>query len=251
MKIRRLFQRLFSDAGAAGQPAPKLEVQQKIKTPIDLLHEAAVRESFATFRDHMEQALLFPQKGRIRSHCIERAISNFGDKGLYLEFGVFRAEGLNMFAKKLARRDLSITGFDSLRGLSEDWTGNHNGREAGAYSVKGKMPALEKNATLRAGWVEDTLPAYMDENPSLPIAFAHMDFDTYTPTAFALAQIKPRLAPGSILLFDELYGYPGWRQHEYKALTYTLSPECYRFICFSKEAVGIEITKSPQSSMDT
>ncbi len=244
MKISRLFRRGPKAQGTTAQPPQKIEVQQKIKTPIDLLHEGSVLESYETFKDHMEQALLFPQKGRNRSYAIERAISNHGDKGLYVEFGVFRAEGLNHFAKKLKKHGLSITGFDSLQGLSEDWTGNHNGRDVGAYSVQGKIPELEENASLRAGWVEETLPGFLEEQPDKPFAFAHMDFDTYTPTAYALGQIKNRLIPGTVLLFDELYGYPGWRHHEYKALLENIPEDAYRYICFSKEAVGIEMTKS-------
>ena len=109
-----------------------------------------------------------------------------------------------MFARRLRKHGITVTGFDSLKGLSEDWLGNHNGREAGAYTVHGKAPELEPNAELRDGWVQDTLPGFLDEHPDETVALAHLDFDTYTPTAYALERIRPRLVPGSILLFDEL-----------------------------------------------
>ena len=247
-RLRRYIRRKLGLDSAQQISAPavqKVEVQNKPKSPIDLAHEAAVRDSFEEFREPMAEALLFPQKGRLRGHALDMAMRNTGEDGLYLEFGVFRAEGLNFFARKLARKGLTITGFDSLRGLEEDWTGNHNGREAGAYSVKGKAPALEPNASLRAGWVQDTLPGFLEEHPGQDIAFAHMDFDTYTPTAFTLDLIKPRLMKGSILLFDELYGYPGWRHHEYKALKECLPDNCYRYVAFSREAVAVELTRDP------
>ena len=50
---------------------------------------------------------------------------------------------------------------------------------------------------------------------------------------------------GSVILFDELYGYPGWRHHEYKALQEVLAPSSYRFISFSKQSVAIEMLKKP------
>lgn len=242
MKLRNLFRRKSPSAADIVREFQKIEVQQKVKSPIDLVHEAAVQDSFETFRDQMEQALLYPQKTRIRTFAIERAMDHMGADGLYVEFGVYRADGLNHFAKKLKKLNIRITGFDSLQGLSEDWTGHYKGRESGAYSVGGKIPDIADNADFRAGWVEDTLPGFLEEHPDTPISFAHMDFDTYTPTAFALQQIKPRLRPGSILLFDELYGYPGWRHHEYKALVENLEETEYRYLSFSREAVAIEIT---------
>lgn len=246
-RTRNFLKRLRQPPPAAA-PAPfdpsKLQVNTKPKSPLDLLYEDSIRDSFETFRDEMPGAMLFPQKGRMRGWCVDRAFSNLGTGGLYVEFGVFRGDGLNMFARRLGKHGITVTGFDSLRGLSEDWTGNHNGREAGAYTVHGKAPELEPNAELRDGWVQDTLPGFLDEHPDETVAFAHLDFDTYTPTAYALEQIRPRLVPGSILLFDELYGYPGWRVHEYKALKECLPDDSYRYLCFSRQSVGIEMVRA-------
>jgi hypothetical protein len=247
-RLKRFLKNRRRAAAPAPSPAPfdpgKLQVNTRPKSPLDLLYEDAIQDSYQTFRDQMYGAMLFPQKGRMRTYCLDRAVANTGADGLYLEFGVFRAEGLNHFARKLARKNLSITGFDSLRGLSEDWLGNHNGREAGAYSVNGRVPELEPNATLREGWVQDTLPGFLAEHASQKIAFAHLDFDTYTPTAYALEKIRDRLIPGTILLFDELYGYPGWRIHEYKALKECLPDDSYRYLCFSRQSVGIEMVRT-------
>ncbi|MEL7152210.1 MAG: class I SAM-dependent methyltransferase [Pseudomonadota bacterium] len=253
MAFRRLKRLLRTLTAPEAPPAPpldlsNLQVSTKPKSPIDLAFEDSIRDSFEAFREEMLQALMFPQKGRMRTWCMDRAIEAHGSGGLYLEFGVFRADGLNHFARRLARKgkdqNLVITGFDSLKGLSEDWTGNHNGREAGAYSVHGKMPKLEPNASLRDGWVQDTLPGFLEEHGTEKIAFAHLDFDTYTPTAYALEQIRDRLIPGTVLLFDELYGYPGWRHHEYKALKETLPDDAYRYLCFSRQSVGIEMVRA-------
>lgn len=98
--------------------------------------------------------------------------------------------------------------------------------------------------TLVKGWVQDTVPGWLAQQGAAPFALAHFDMDTYTPTAFVLAQIRPRLVEGSVLLFDELYGYPGWRHHEYKALQENLPEGSYRFIGFSEQAVAIEMTRA-------
>jgi hypothetical protein len=32
-----------------------------------------------------------------------------------------------------------------------------------------------------------------------------------------LGALGPRLQPGSVLLFDEFFNYPGWQDHEHRA----------------------------------
>ena len=210
------------------------------RSPLNLIYEHSVQDSFEEFKEEMAKAMLFPKKPQMRSWCIRKAIETFGDAGLYVEFGVFTGGAINLFAKELQPSGLRITGFDSFVGLSEDWVGNQNGRPAGSYSLQGNLPDVDDNVELKVGWVEDTLPAFLDENDGT-IAFAHMDLDTYSPTAFALGEIKTRLVPGSIVLFDELYGYPGWRHHEFKALKEVLPDETYEFIGFSNQSVGIRM----------
>ena len=86
------------------------------------------------------------------------------------------------------------------------------------------------------------MPDWLAEN-EVPVAFAHLDLDTYTPTRFVLAALRPRLVPGSVLVFDGLYGYPGWREHEYRALREVLGEKGYAFLAFSEQAVALEIAQ--------
>ncbi|MGR3433933.1 MAG: class I SAM-dependent methyltransferase [Shimia sp.] len=209
------------------------------RSPLDVAWEAAIRDSYEAFAAPMAGAMLFPKRDGLRAYCAQRALER-GPEGLWIEFGVAGGRGCNLFADLLKPRGLRITGFDSFEGLSEDWTGHHNGRPEGSYSRKGALPEVRSNVTLVKGWVDRTLPPFLAENAG-PVAFAHMDFDTYTPTKLALEGIADRLRPGSVLLFDELYGYPGWRHHEWKALREVLAPERYRYVGFSVQSVGIEI----------
>jgi hypothetical protein len=32
-----------------------------------------------------------------------------------------------------------------------------------------------------------------------------------------LEQVGPRLLPGSVVIFDEFFNYPGWQKHEFRA----------------------------------
>jgi hypothetical protein len=70
-----------------------------------------------------------------------------------------------------------------------------------------------------------------------------MDLDTYESTHFTLQQIKPYLAKGSILLFDEFYNFPGWSVGEYKAFTEIYNTKEYKIIAFAKDgwSAAVEI----------
>ncbi len=198
------------------------------------------------FKDQMEQSMLFKGKEANRVFSLNRALTNAIDKGLYVELGVAGGAGCRTFGEILKKRNLEMTGFDSFEGLEEDWTGIQTGRSAGAFTTKGKLPDVPANVTLVKGWLQDTFPSFLKANEARPFSFIHMDMDTYTPTAYALNAVKKSLRKGSIILFDELYGYPGWRHHEYKALKETLSENDYRYIAFAPESVAIEILRTPK-----
>jgi hypothetical protein len=59
-----------------------------------------------------------------------------------------------------------------------------------------------------------------------------MDLDTYESTKFVLTKIKPRLAKGSVILFDQLYNY-----------VIVFNENEFRFLMLSKigEQAAIEI----------
>ena len=47
-------------------------------------------------------------------------------------------------------------------------------------------------------------PAYFKQHPETIVSLAIFDFDIYKPTKAALKAVKPHLAKGSVLVFDEL-----------------------------------------------
>ena len=106
----------------------------------------------------------------------------------------------------------------------------------------GKLPKVEPNVTLTKGWVDDTLPPFFKENDG-PIAYLHIDTDTYSPARTILSLAKGQFREGTIVLFDELIGYPFWEDGEYKALAEELPRESYEFIAFSQMQAAIRILK--------
>ena len=56
-----------------------------------------------------------------------------------------------------------------------------------------------------------------------------------------MQKIKPFLQKGSIILFDQFYGFPNWQEHEYKALIDVIDKKEFKYIAFGEEEVAIEI----------
>lgn len=210
-------------------------------TPLKIIREEAMRESAAFIRERMAEASLFTNTPALRMFAIDGACRSHPAGSLFLEFGVFQGRTLNQFADRMKMRGRSeqIYGFDAFEGLEENWTALDYGD--GAFNQDGKMPKVRPNAKLIKGWVQDTVDGFLAEHDGKPIAFAHLDMDTYTPTKYVLERIKPRCVPGTVLLFDELYGYPAWRDHEHKALMEVYSENEFRYLAFGNLQCAIVI----------
>ena len=131
--------------------------------------------------------------------------------GLLLEFGVQKGGSIRALARMTPR---TIHGFDSFEGLPEAWAGTPEQR--GKFSLGGKTPSVPANVTLHKGWFDQVLPGFLAAHAG-PVAFVHVDCDIYSSTKTVLEALKPRFVPGTVLLFDEYFNYPNWRQHEFKA----------------------------------
>ena len=174
-----------------------------------------------------------------RAELLDFALAQCAVPGLVLEFGVFRGDSLQMIAKRCAQQ---VHGFDSFEGLPEDWT---EGREKGRFSLGGELPAIKSaNVVLHKGWFEDTLPGFLSSNPG-PARFVHVDCDIYSSTRTVLEQLVPRLVPGTILVFDEYFNYPGWREHEFRAFAEVVQRQriAYSYLGYASghESVAVRI----------
>jgi predicted O-methyltransferase YrrM len=104
-----------------------------------------------------------------------------------------------------------VYGFDSFQGLPEAW---RPGFPADTFAV-GDLPDIP-GAELVVGTFDDTLPGFVEQHPG-PVDFLHVDCDLYSSTKTVLHHVGPRLHPGSIVVFDEYFNYPGWQDHEHRA----------------------------------
>jgi predicted O-methyltransferase YrrM len=60
------------------------------------------------------------------------------------------------------------------------------------------------------------LPGFLADHPG-PVRFVNVDCDIYSSSVTVLTALAPRLAPGSVLVFDEFIGNRSWADHEFKA----------------------------------
>ena len=198
-------------------------------TVYDFYKEEQIKNCYEHFKEHLKTAVLLNSEN-IRDHAITQANENDKDPdNYYLEFGVFSGSSINFFSNKINKK---IYGFDSFEGLKEDWLGTTVIK--GTFDLKKKIPKLNSNVVPISGWIQDTLPIFIEEKKP-KINFVHMDVDTYETTKFVLERIKPHLIKGAIILFDELYNFEGWDVGEYKALTEVFDEKDYKFISFSTD----------------
>jgi len=131
--------------------------------------------------------------------------------GLVLEFGVATGRTLNHFARIFDRQ--VVHGFDSFRGLPEDWTS----RMPKGFFKRSGLPKVRENCKLHVGWFDETLPPFKKEVKDQPIQLLHVDCDLYSSTVTILTALRKNIVPGTVIVFDEYFNYPGWQLDEFRA----------------------------------
>ncbi len=165
----------------------------------------AANDSAQLVTEHMAKAAAF----RNKRETLEHGLSLAPPDGLALEFGVYLGETLRVISEARSGRD--VFGFDSFEGLPETW---RTGWPVGTFKID-HIPNIP-GAELVVGSFHDTLPDFLAEHSS-SIAFLHLDCDLYSSAKTVLANVGPRLRRGTVVVFDEYFNYPSWREHEYRA----------------------------------
>jgi Methyltransferase domain len=177
-------------------------------------------EQLAKVTEHILQShhvqhsdLAGARKGRDRFDVLSIAAEQTRSlAGMAMEFGVFQGITLRHIARAIAP-ERRVTGFDTFEGLPDDW---------GDLLAKGTfataMPSFEglSNVALEVGRIEDTLPKYLSEHRPT-ISLVHSDCPYYEINVFILEHVLPSMPAGSVVVFDEYYGYPSYEQHEFRA----------------------------------
>jgi hypothetical protein len=144
---------------------------------------------------------------------LSKAESN---KIIIAEFGVWKGRSINYFAKKLP--NAPIFGFDSFEGFAQDWSGTAT--KKGDFNLFKKMPKVESNVTLTKGWFEETVPGFVNQLNGSQIFILHMDADIYEPTKYVLSSLSGNIRKGTIIVFDQFFGYVNFKNHEFNFLTH-------------------------------
>jgi hypothetical protein len=205
-----------------------------------LVNKKALEESADYAIRNFTHALIFNSRAELWSFVVDRSsILKLREKGVFAEFGVWKGTSINFFAKKCLYARLY--GFDSFEGLEEDWHGFIHRK--GDFSFDGNLPTVESHLVLRKGWFEDTVPEFVREITGIQIQILHMDADTYKPTSYVLNSLVNNIDSGTIIIFDEYFGYPNYQLHEFKAFKEFVEKfnVKYKYIGYTEEQVAVEI----------
>ncbi len=176
------------------------------------------------FRDSpAAQAMATKYFGEAAALNTDAAVLKFGSdhvtlRGAFLEMGVCTGKTINFIAA--LNPEQQIWGFDSFDGLPEAWARPDISVPQGTFRVNidGWMPPVLHNVSLVKGLFDQTLPQFKEQIlKSTPIAFLHVDCDIYASTKEIFDRLGDNIVSGTVIVFDEMYNYPGAEEHEFKA----------------------------------
>ena len=165
----------------------------------------AAFESAKYYCEKMNKAVSYENDLALLKHALEiREV-----EGQILEFGVASGRTINYISSLVEQK---VYGFDVFTGLPETW---RTGFSAGFFGRQ-TLPPVNKNVELVVGLFEDTLDAFLGSN-NKQISLLHVDCDLYAGTKTIFDKLGDLINPGTVIVFDEYFNYPGWSQHEYLA----------------------------------
>lgn len=181
--------------------------------------------------EHFATVLAFDDQPTLLRHTLESIDPRLDT---WVELGVAKGRSTRAIARvaaKLGRRP-QLHAFDSFEGLPEDFI---DGVEKGAFATA--PPSFkEPNITLHVGWFRDSLPKFAASLQE-QIGFIHFDADLYSSTSTAFEALSAHIGPGTALLFDEYWNFPGCCEHEFRAFQEFLerSRLRFRYIGYNKD----------------
>jgi len=209
--------------------------------PIAMAGDRALRRADVSLRRELERRATSEAADIVAAempdalYCADRFVNleyalSLRQPGLILEFGVASGKTITHIATRCP--ESRVYGFDSFRGLPEHWAGNRF--SARNFNRHGILPKVPPNVELVSGWFSETLPGFLAEHPE-QVGFLHVDCDIHSSTRYVLTALAERLRPGAVIVFDEFFNYPGFRQHEYRAFHEFVaeSGRGYKFVSFA------------------
>lgn len=195
---------------------------------------AALADSAEYARQHMRDAVASTDIDEVIACGVEHAPR----AGLFAEFGVWQGTTINSIADQVGSQ-IVVHGFDSFQGLPEAW----DEFDQGSFHTHGKLPKVRPNVRLHVGWFEDTVPRFAEEHAGQSVAFLHVDCDLYSSTKTIFDHLGERLTAGSVIVFDEYFNYPGWREHEYRAFQELVQARSlrYRYLMYNTHSLNVAV----------
>jgi len=197
------------------------------------LQKRALTQTAEFVEKNMAQTKSFVDKFSL----LEYSIDLTNNEGLFIEFGVFEGDTINFIS---SITENTVYGFDSFEGLPEKWRDDF---EKGKFRVE-KVPKVKNNVKLVKGWFKDTLPPFVNSH-SDNCAFIHIDCDLYSSTKTVFKYLNKKITKGTVIVFDEFFNYPGWKNGEYKAFVEFIESSNLKFefigYCCYNEQVAVKI----------
>jgi len=154
--------------------------------------------------------------------------------GMICEFGVAGGKSINYLAKLLPTHRLY--GFDTFEGLPQDWRAN---APKGTFRQK-SLPVVASNVELVCGLFDQSLPGFLEKHPE-PMLLLHVDCDLYQSARTVFELTGERIRPGTIIIFDEFFNYPGWMEGEFKAFMEYVHKASIKFTFIGYARTGTQI----------
>ena len=172
---------------------------------------------------------------RLIAGLIRSGALSYLKDGFAFEFGVFQGETLHRIY--LTFNDLipgPIAGFDSFEGLPDAWADSNKGRFALNSNTTRKLIERFQHTKVQLvkGFFQHSLPGFIVKHSLIfkkqPATLIHFDGDMFISTIIPFTLLTNNIMPGSLLMFDELWGYNTYQEHEILA---------YYLWAFEREAV--------------
>ena len=114
------------------------------------------------------------------------------------------------------------------------------GLRKGGFDLKGELPPVANNVQLHKGWFDASLPPFLAGNAE-DFAFLHIDSDTYEAAKSIFDVAGDHIKPGTVIVFDEYFGYRGWKIGEFKAWQEFTAQRnlSYEYLSFCQQEVGL------------
>lgn len=197
------------------------------------LQRRATRAAADIVEERMAQAVFCRSKFEVFDVAIKDLPS-----GQILEFGVYKGTTINYIAQKAPGRQ--VVGFDSFKGLPKPWMGyRHSARN---FNRSGVLPKVEQNVELVPGWFDTTVSPYLAVHRD-PVALLHIDSDLYDSAMTVLRAARDLIQPGTVVVFDEYFNYPGFAAHEFRAWDEFVAEAgiSYTFLAYSGEQAALRV----------